>query len=127
MSWPAELTMQVPPVTPLQLALFAAASGDHNPLHLDAEVARHAGFDKPVVHGMLSMALAGRLFTREFGPQALLRLHTRFVGVALAGDAIELKATLQSLGDDTVAHYALRATTGRAEILSGEARVRRPQ
>lgn len=124
MSWPAELTMQAAPVTPLRLALFAAASGDHNPLHLDPEVARRAGFDNPVVHGMLSMALAGRLFTREFGPKALLRLHARFVGVALVGDAIKMTATLQN-ADDAAAHYALRATTERGEILSGDAQLRR--
>jgi acyl dehydratase len=122
--WPAELRQRTPPVTPLQLALFAAASGDHNPLHLDPEVARRAGFDKPVVHGMLSMALAGRLFTREFGPQALTRLHTRFVGVALAGEALELVATLHST-DEHAAHYLLRASTARAEVLSGEAQLHR--
>ncbi|HRH85227.1 MAG TPA: MaoC/PaaZ C-terminal domain-containing protein [Rubrivivax sp.] len=124
MSWPAELRMQIAPVTPLQLALFAAASGDHNPLHLDPDVARRAGFDKPVVHGMLSMALAGRLFTREFGPHALLRLHTRFVGVALAGDAIELTAALRS-ATNSEAHYTLRATTEHTEVLSGEAQLNR--
>jgi acyl dehydratase len=126
MNWPTELRLQTTPVTPLQLALFAAASGDHNPLHLDPEVARRAGFDKPVVHGMLSMALAGRLFTREFGPHALVRLHTRFVGVALAGDALELTATLKS-SDADGAHYTLRATTERSEILAGEAQLRRAQ
>ncbi len=124
MSWPAELKMQVAAVTPLQLALFGAASGDHNPLHLDPDVARRAGFDKPVVHGMLSMALAGRLFTREFGPQALLRLHARFVGVALVGDAIELTAALRS-AIDSEAHYSLRAATERSEVLIGEAQLNR--
>ncbi|MBX3642144.1 MAG: MaoC family dehydratase N-terminal domain-containing protein [Rubrivivax sp.] len=123
MNWPAELRLHTPPVTPLQLALFAAASGDHNPLHLDPDVARRAGFDKPVVHGMLSMALAAKLFTREFGPQALMRLHTRFVGVALVGEALELVATLRE-ANEQAAHYLLRASTERAEVLSGEARLR---
>ncbi len=124
MNWPAELRLRTPPVTPLQLALFAAASGDHNPLHLDPEVARRAGFDKPVVHGMLSMALTAKLLTREFGPQALTRLHTRFVGVALVGEALELVATLRE-ADEQAAHYLLRASTERAEVLSGEAQLRR--
>ncbi len=61
MNVPATLTLRSAPVGPVQLALFAAASGDHNPLHLDPEVARKAGFERPVVHGMLTMALAGRL------------------------------------------------------------------
>ncbi|HMO47796.1 MAG TPA: MaoC/PaaZ C-terminal domain-containing protein [Rubrivivax sp.] len=124
MNWPAELRLRTPAVTPLQLALFAAASGDHNPLHLDSDVARRAGFDKPVVHGMLSMALAARLFTREFGPQAFTRLHTRFIGVARVGESLDLVATLHE-ADEQAAHYLLRASTERAEVLSGEAQLRR--
>jgi acyl dehydratase len=110
----------------VQLALFAAASGDHNPLHLDPEVARQAGFERPVVHGMLTMALAGRLFTQHFGPSCVRSLQTRFSGVALAGDVIEFAATLQQI-EDGVAHYALRGATARgSEVMTGTARVTRP-
>ena len=38
------------------LALFAGASGDHNPIHIDLDVARSAGLDDVFAHGMLSMA-----------------------------------------------------------------------
>ena len=41
MSFPETLTLRSEPVTPVQLALYAAASGDHNPLHLDPAFARH--------------------------------------------------------------------------------------
>ena len=121
MTWPAEITLDSGPVTPVQLALFAAASGDHNPLHLDPEVARRAGFDRPVVHGMLTMALAGRLFTQQLGAGCVRRLHTRFAGVALAGDSITLHATLEREEDD-LAHYALRgACAAGREIVTGSA------
>jgi acyl dehydratase len=56
--YPAYLELECGPVTAIDLALFAAASGDHNPLHLDADVARAAGFDRPLVHGMLSTAFS---------------------------------------------------------------------
>lgn len=121
MTWPAEITLKTGPITPVQLALFAAASGDHNPLHLDPEAARRAGFERPLVHGMLTMALAGRLFTQQLGPGCVRQLHTRFAGVALVGDEIELAATLQR-EQDGLAHYALRGATARGtEVVTGSA------
>ena len=41
-SWPATVELRCGPVGAIDLALYAAASGDHNPLHLDADVARAA-------------------------------------------------------------------------------------
>ena len=123
MTFPVRLTLRCGPVSAVDLALFAAASGDHNPLHLDGEVARSAGFERPVVHGMLTMAYAARLFTQSFGAARVRSLQTRFVGVALLGDTIDLEATLQrtEAGD---AHYALRAyTTAGTELAAGTAQV----
>ena len=121
--FPAELTLKSAPIGAVELALFAAASGDHNPLHLDPDAARSAGFERPVVHGMLTMALAGRLFTQRFGAGCVRSLQTRFSGVALVNDVIELVATLQGV-EEGVARYALRgATAGGTGIVTGAARV----
>jgi acyl dehydratase len=126
MNWPAEIALKSDPVTPVQLALFAAASGDHNPLHLDPEAASRAGFDKPLVHGMLSMALAGRLFSQHLGVGCIRTLHTRFTGVALVGDTLELTATLEREADG-LAHYAIRGVTSLGtEALAGSALIGPP-
>lgn len=120
---PPALQLTHGPVMAIDLALFAASSGDHNPLHLDAAVARAAGFDHPVVHGMLTMAFVARLFTRHFGASSVRALNTRFVGVALLGDTIELSATLVDTTND-VARYDLSArTTGGTELVTGQARI----
>jgi acyl dehydratase len=122
--FPRELQLDCGPVAAIDLALFAAASGDHNPLHLDAEVARTAGFPRPVVHGMLTMAYAGRLLTRHFGPGSLRSLRTRFTGVATLGDTILLGATLEKV-EGELGHYNLRAQAGTgAELARGLATVR---
>jgi len=122
-SFPATLQLTHGPVTAVDLSLFAAGSGDHNPLHLDATAAHAAGFDRPVVHGMLTMAFVARLFTRNFGAGSIRTLNTRFVGAALLGDTIEMSASLVDT-QNGVAHYNLRAhTSGGTELVTGQAHI----
>jgi acyl dehydratase len=122
--FPERIELQCGPVTAVDLALYAAASGDHNPLHLDHDVARAAGFEKPLVHGMLTMAYAARLLTERFGLLALQSLTTRFVGAAKLGDTIVLQGTLTDVSGD-IASYQLLAQNGTgSELLSGLAKVK---
>jgi acyl dehydratase len=80
--------LTVPALNRTTLALFAGASGDHVPLHIDTDVARKAGMPDVFGHGMLSMAYLGRFVTR-WVPQAALRsLDTRFVGITHLGNVI---------------------------------------
>ncbi len=73
--------LQIEPITRTTLALFAGASGDHNPIHIDLDVARSAGLDDVFAHGMLSMAYLGRLLT-SWVPQCRIRSFTvRFVAI----------------------------------------------
>jgi acyl dehydratase len=123
---PTSIELHCGPFSAVDLALYAAASGDHNPLHLDADVARAAGFDKPVVHGMLTMACVARLFTDRFGATALLALSTRFTGVALRGDGLALHATLTEQDDRTAAYTLRGGTLSGSEVVTGSARVRLP-
>ena len=69
------------PISRTTLALFAGASGDHNPIHIDLDVARSAGLEDVFAHGMLSMAYLGRLLT-GWVPQSRLRsFGVRFVAI----------------------------------------------
>jgi acyl dehydratase len=72
-------------VTRTTLALFAGGSGDHNPIHIDLDVATAAGMDDVFAHGMLSMAFLGRLLTDAFGPHALRSFATRFTAITPVG------------------------------------------
>ena len=124
-AFPNELALSSGPIRAIDLALFAAASGDHNPLHLDADVARAAGFDRPVVHGMLTMACVTRLFTREFGAGCILAVETRFTGVAMLADILHISAALVSV-EDSVARYEIRArASSGTELVTGSARIAR--
>ncbi len=50
-------------ITSEAVELFAKATGDFNPVHVDAEFASKTMFKKPIAHGMLS----GSLFSTVFG------------------------------------------------------------
>ena len=124
--FPSTLALRCGPVTAVDLALFAAASGDHNPLHLDAASASAAGFERPVVHGMFTMACAARLFSSRFGAGCVLALQTRFTGVALLGDTLLFEATRVAVLGSTADYTLTARTEAGTELVSGKARVGSP-
>ncbi|MBB3014155.1 MaoC/PaaZ C-terminal domain-containing protein [Cupriavidus alkaliphilus] len=72
----AELpVLRVEPISRTTLALFAGASGDHQPTHLDIDAARAKGRDDVIVHGMLMMAYLGRMLT-NLVPQEKIRSYS---------------------------------------------------
>jgi acyl dehydratase len=80
--------LMLPPVSRATLALFAGASGDHNPAHIDLDVARAAGMPDVFAQRMLGMAWLGRLLT-DWAPQSRLRkFDVRSEGITHLGNAI---------------------------------------
>jgi acyl dehydratase len=76
------------PINRTTLALFAGASGDHNPVHIDIDFARKAGMPDVFAHGMLSMAWLGRLLTQWVPQMQLREINTRFAGITHLGHII---------------------------------------
>lgn len=80
--------LALPPISRATLALFAGASNDHNPMHIDIDFARQSGMPDVFAHGMLSMAYLGRLLT-QWVPQARLRqFNVRFAGITPLKDEV---------------------------------------
>jgi len=75
------LPLAVGRVSRTTLALFAGGSGDHNPIHIDSDVARAAGMDDVFAHGMLGMAHLGRLLTGNFPLHQLRSFTSRFTAI----------------------------------------------
>eukprot|EP01035_Chromulina_nebulosa_P067411 gene67411-biopygen49506 len=76
------------------LAAYAEASGDTNPLHLDPAFAQKAGFADVIVHGMLSMALLGRLLGSRFANRELLKFDARFAAILPVNTSLRCRARL---------------------------------
>ncbi|MDZ4269714.1 MAG: MaoC family dehydratase [Mycobacterium sp.] len=73
--------LSLPEISRLTLALFAGASGDHNPMHVDLDAARSAGLPDVFAHGMLSMAYLGRLLTHWVPQETLRSYRVRFAAI----------------------------------------------
>ena len=74
-------TLTLAPISRTTLALFAGASGDHNPIHLDLDVAKSAGLDDVFAQGMLSMAYLGRLLTCWVPQERIRSFDVRFAAI----------------------------------------------
>ena len=73
--------LRLPAISRKTLAVYAGASGDHHPLHIDPDYARQAGFPDVFAHGMLSAAYLGRLITNWAGQDRLRGLRMRFMEI----------------------------------------------
>jgi acyl dehydratase len=94
-----------------QIAAYAEASGDRNPIHLDADFARSVGLPGVIAHGMLQMGIAGTVAGQEAGgPERLTRLYVRFAGMVEPGDTVTFTAEHAAPGK-----LELRALNQRGE------------
>ncbi|TCK04314.1 MaoC family dehydratase [Marinobacterium mangrovicola] len=119
--------LQLPPITRSTLALYAGASGDHNPIHIDSDFAKGAGMPDVFAHGMLSMGYLGRLLT-QWKPQARIRkFSARFTAITHLQDVVTCMGSVVELiqiNDERCARVEIRAVKadGTATLV-GEALV----
>ena len=76
-----------------QIAAYARASGDMNPIHLDEKFAKSVGLPGVIAHGLLQMSIAAVVAGKAAGgPQRLRRLSCRFAGMVEPGDEVTFSA-----------------------------------
>jgi acyl dehydratase len=92
-------SLEIRPISRTTLALFAGASGDHNPMHIDIDVAKSAGLDDVFAQGMLSMAYLGRLLTDWVDPQAIRSYRVRFAAITPLHGKPTATATISAIDD----------------------------
>ncbi len=115
-------------ITLEQLKSYANASGDDNPLHMDAEFASRTQFGGIIAHGMLTLAFVAEMMTGALGRSWLESgsMRVRFKGAAYLNDEVETWATVAKSRSDDVRSFAVgvrNRATGQ-ELVAGNAAVR---
>jgi acyl dehydratase len=78
-----------------QQALLYRLSGDRNPLHVDPEAARAAGFERPILHGLATFGLIARELLRRYAAHDATRFNAmsaRFSAAVFPGRPMDLHA-----------------------------------
>jgi acyl dehydratase len=82
-------------------ALLYRLSGDRNPLHSDPAFAARAGFPKPILHGMCTYGVVGRVLLNELAsgdPSRFTSMSGRFSKPVFPGDELAIHVWRQADG-----------------------------
>jgi 3-hydroxybutyryl-CoA dehydratase len=95
-------------VTQQDINLYAEASGDFNPIHIDEAFAAQTPLGGTIAHGMLILAYASEMITGAFGKLWLDggRLSIRFKAAARPGDTVTASGTIDSVEEKDGVPYA---------------------
>lgn len=113
-------------ITEADILLFAAVSGDTNPVHIDAEAAKATPFGERIAHGMLSASLISTVLgTRLPGPGTIYLAQTlKFRAPVRIGDTVTATAEVTALDPARKrATLATVCTVAGKTVLEGEATV----
>lgn len=109
--------------TPPNLALIYRLNGDENPLHVDPERARVAGFARPILHGLATYGVAAHALLRTVAGYKVERFHAmqaRFVKPVFPGDTIRTEMWQQG---EEVAFRCRVPSRGEIVLDNGLARI----
>ncbi len=104
------------------LARYASASGDDNPIHLDDTHAQGVGLPGVIAHGMLVMGMAARVVTQWLAdPGAIVSYDAGFlrpVPVPLTGPVhLTVTGSIATKLPDGLVAIRIRASCNQANVL----------
>ena len=76
------------PISRSMLALYAGASGDHNPIHIEIDFAKQNGLSDVIAHGMLVMSFIGQVMTNIFPQESIKKFDTKFISMTNINDIL---------------------------------------
>lgn len=91
------------PITRVQLAQYAGASGDFNPIHIDEEFAKKSPLGGVIAHGMLSMGFLSQFaeqLAADLGDVKTVKVQFRLM--VRPGDVITCEAEQKELLDGEI-------------------------
>ncbi len=114
-----ELPTVVKKVTPQQLVMWAAASGDFYQIHYDERFAKNNQLEDIIVHGALKCAFLGQYLHDWAGEQGAIRNYTvSYRGMDYTGQEILLKGNVTKKyqdGDDHIVELEISTETGEPD------------
>ena len=95
-------------ITQEEVNLYAEASGDFNPIHIDESFASQTPLGGTIAHGMLILAYVSEMMTQvfEYGWLSGGILSVRFKAPARPGDTITISGEISSLEEKDGVLYA---------------------
>lgn len=117
-------------VTQREINMYAEASGDFNPIHIDESFAAQTPFGGTIAHGMLILAYVSEMMTAAFGQSWLKegKLSVRFKAPARPGDDLNITGKISSIEQeqgDLYVNCGLETRSQRGEtIVVGKATVK---
>ncbi len=88
------------PITRATLALFAGASNDYVPLHIDSDFAKAAGMDDVFAHGMLCMAYLAQALVQWVSSDGLRSWSVRFTAITPVHATVHCRGELVEILDE---------------------------
>ena len=119
-------------ITRQDLVRYAGAAGDFNPIHWSDRVAATVGLPGVIAHGMLTMALAGRLLTDWAGdPAAVVEYGVRFARPVVVPDddrgvVLTVGGVVTEIRDDGLVGVEVSVRVGGEKVLTQARAVVRP-
>ncbi|WP_190820667.1 MaoC family dehydratase [Saccharopolyspora pogona] len=113
------------PLTRADLVRYAGASGDFNPIHWNERFATEVGLPDVIAHGMLTMAVAGRLVSEWTGdPGAIVHYGVRFTRPVVvpddgAGALVEVSGKIAKKNEDGTVKVNITARSADQGVLGG--------
>jgi len=98
---------------------YAGASGDFNPIHVDADFAQSVGLPSNILHGLYSMGLVAKAAAQGLAggdPRALKKLTVQFRGMGLPEQEIVVTGAVKEVDGDRVT-VDLEAAQGDNRII----------
>ena len=90
-----------PAITRDTLKAYGPAAGDPNPMHVDDEFAKNAGYPGVFAHGMLSMGYLGEFLHQAAGGVGNVRkFRARFAKLTWPGDVVTCKGMVTAVRDE---------------------------
>jgi acyl dehydratase len=112
-----------PPVDRLQIARYAAAAQDWNPLYIDEPFAKNAGFPSALAPGMIAMGFLSELAVDWVRGARLRKFGARFVKIIWPGDVLTARGRVVDRRFEEGGRYAIDIEVW-AENQRGELAVR---